>query len=214
MNPYLPKISAAATLAAAMIVTRTAKADFASDAEAIVEQLVEDDVATQVVPNAASKVPATCDLLPATIGALQVKRYNGIASVVRKELADGAGLLVVLTVDGGDFGALPGLPKAAAMRQQTVDILTKLDPAPAGPPPANFINPVTCSFAEGGAPKQAVSTTVLQACAATQASASSELACALGLAVRDGANGDGSLVPADVQKGLVAIAAQAALTAF
>lgn len=205
-----------AALAVTAILSRTARADFASDAVGIVEQLVEDDVATQVVPNAAARVPATCDLLPSTIGALLAKRYNGISSVIRKELADDAGLVVVVTVEGGDFTQLPGLPKTAALRQQTIDILTKLDVVGAKAPPPAFVNSPTplCSFTGSAAPTQAVSTTVLQACASTQASATLELACALGLAVRDGADGDASLVPADLQKGLVAIASQAVLNAF
>ena len=202
-----------ASALAACTVTLPAKADFASDATAIVEQLVEDDVATQVVPNAATKFPATCDLLPTTVGALKAKRYNGIPAIARKELADVAGLTVVLAVEGGRFTTLPGLPAAGAMRQETVDIFVKLHAATAQPP-QSFINSAACSFEQGVAPKQAVSTTVLQACAATQSTASLELACAIGLAVRDTADGDGSLVPADVRKGLVAIASEAVHNAF
>jgi hypothetical protein len=212
MRSIGPQGIALVTLAIATLVTRHARADFASDAADIVEQLIEDDVATQVVPNAATKFPATCDLLPATIGALQAKRYNGIPAVVRKELADDAGLIVVLAVEGGNFTQLPGLPNSAAIRQETIDILMKLDPSAAKPPPA-FVNTTTCSFTTS-APKQAASTIVLQACATTQPSASLELACALGLAVRDGASDDASLVPGDLRKGLGAIASQAVLNAF
>jgi hypothetical protein len=173
-----------------------------------VEQLVEDNVATHVVPNAATHVPATCDLFPATITALKAKRYSGLPSVIRKELADDAGLVVALSIVGGDFTKLPGGQK---LREQTIDVLTTLIKLAGGKNLKASKNTALCSYPQS---TPAVATSVLQACANTQADEGVELACALGLATRDDANGDSALVPGDLKKALNAIAAAAVKKTF
>jgi hypothetical protein len=218
MRQVITKRLVWALLAASMFAAHPARADFASDVEAMMEQLVENEVATTVVPSAAAEFPATCDLLPATISALKAKRYTGIPAVIRKELADNAGLVAVLALIGGDLGKLPGLSDQSKVRQETIDllgrILSKLGAIAITPLPKTRIID-TCSFSDGDQRAQALSTTVLQACATnTQSHARLELACALGLAVRDSSNGDSSLVRWDVQKGLVAMAAQSVIDAF
>jgi hypothetical protein len=107
--------------------SRTAKADFADDVTAIVEQVVEDEVASTVIPNAARCFPIACDVLPASIYALQAKRYNGFTTVVRKELSDNLGFLVVLAVDGGDLSKLT-LPNgnAVTLRPETVQAFNEI----------------------------------------------------------------------------------------
>src|SRR5580692_3222469 len=91
------------TIGSLLFVARSARADFADDAVSIVEQVIEDDVATDVVPHAAKHFPVTCDLLPASITAMQSKRYDGFSTVVRQDLADSLGMVATLAVDGGDL---------------------------------------------------------------------------------------------------------------
>lgn len=195
-----------------MALSASAKADLASDATAIVEQLMEDDVATQVVPNAAQHFPVTCDLMPASLYALKDKRYNGFSGVVRNELADMAGFLVVLSVDGRDMTQLPG---NLTYYQQTVDVLTALTSPLGGAltKPASINPSTTCVFDNKPVhqPSQSVATSVIQACAKTQPSMRQELACAAGVAVRDAASGGSVTLSSDGQRALVAVAAQIVL---
>jgi hypothetical protein len=99
-------MAAAACFAVALGSPRVARADFAEDVKDIIEQLIEDDIATHVVPNAAADIPITCDLFPASIGALQAKRYTGLPPVIRKDLADAVGLFTFLAIEGGSTAKL------------------------------------------------------------------------------------------------------------
>jgi len=260
---------------------RTAKADFADDVTAVVEQVVEDEVASTVIPNAARCFPIACDVLPASIYALQAKRYNGFTTVVRKELSDNAGFLVVLAVDGGNMDLLPEAsatpPVPVDLRAQTVSAFTEIlglvgiksltrqkkpykgettgcqfappstgatssdaltskataaSSTPAVDDAANKLMKTQSSKAVAAravpakstttagpdptveatvAPQQSVGTSVLQACLDAQGDLQPELACSLGLAVRDAAEGDSSLLPGDARRALEAAAAAVVL---
>ena len=63
--------------------SRQARADWYDDSKAIIQQLIEDDLATQAVPNAAARIPALCEFFPTTIATLQDKRYKGLPTVLR-----------------------------------------------------------------------------------------------------------------------------------
>ena len=205
----------ASIVGATLTVSHSARADFASDIASIVEQLIEDNVATEVVPNMAANFPVTCDLLPSSIRALQSKRYNGFMAVVRNELADTSGLLVLLAVDGGNGKLLP--TPAQTFEQQTDNVLN----AVFKPIKTGFVTGLTvssgalagCTFDTKAktppqAPTQSVATTILQQCTSTQSSAQQELACAAGIAVRDAASGSTSNLSPDAERALVAVAAQ------
>lgn len=212
-------IGLCATLAAFSF-AQVAKADFASDAAAIIQQVIEDDIATQVIPNSAQSFPSTCDLIPASVYALQNKRINGFPRLVRKDVADTAGLLAFLKIEKGNLDALPGETLAPAVavylfRQQTLEILGALldrttllneqRHTRAAPPNGQ----VDCVFPPGAAaPGQSLPGSIMAACATAQGDARQELACSIALAVRDAANGDRGNLPADGQRALVALAAQ------
>jgi hypothetical protein len=70
-----------------------------SDATDIIRQVIEDNLATQAIPNAASHIPVACEFLPSTIYTLKSKRYAAIPVVLRKEVADAVGFIVLRQVD-------------------------------------------------------------------------------------------------------------------
>jgi hypothetical protein len=122
----------------AVTVSRDARADWYSDAKDIVQQLVEDDIATQAVPNAASRIQAICDYFPSTVAALEDKRYDGLPPILRKEVADAVGY-VVLTNLATLAAAPPGpaaTPPAGAPAPALMTAGAPAGGAPAGPPPA------------------------------------------------------------------------------
>ncbi len=99
-----------APIAAAILTDTTpAKADLAGtvvdDASAIIAQLIEDNIATQAVPNAARRIPAACYYFPSTIGAIEDRRYSALPKVLRKEIADAAG-----------YGVFDGIQNVASLR--------------------------------------------------------------------------------------------------
>lgn len=114
------RLSAAAVAVGTMLAvgstTTEAKADWYDDATSIVEQLIEDNIATVAVPNAASRLPVACEFFPSTVYALEAKRYNGIPVIIRKEAADAIGLFVLDKIDplqiapGGDPNKLAVSP--------------------------------------------------------------------------------------------------------
>jgi hypothetical protein len=200
-----------------------ARADFSEDAVAVIRQVIEDDIARQVVPNGAKRFPALCDLLPASVHALKDGRFDGFPAIAREEVAATAGLVAFIVVDRGKPNQQLGQPSLAAnpaalqtfpLRRQTIKLLGELagDPGWAAqlpPAPAE-----TCEFegtSPGLAPRQSVPASVLALCAGPQAQPNEELSCAVGIAVRDAAAGDTSQLAADGRRAAVAIAAAAAM---
>lgn len=218
------------------LTARPARADVYSDLTAIIEQLVEDNLSTQVIPNAAAKVPALCTYFPATIGAIQQKRYVGLDLVFRKEIADLIGYKVYLEV-------LSEVPKAdqpvkaqldAAIQANFEDLsrrgrlgrigrdqftsaaaaVTTLVPQPTPPSSASSSpTPATtsCLGPVGGqasfAGLTSIATVQMSTCATVQQDKVQELACAAGVTVRDVVVGAGSMLAPDLTR------LQAALTA-
>jgi hypothetical protein len=201
-----------ATVVCCLAPAAVAKADLAGDVASIVEQVIEDDIATTVVPNSATHFPVTCDLFPASIYALQAKRYNGFSTIVRDDLADSTGFLVTLAIDGGDLANLP-LPHQT-YRAQTLTVLGALltdNPLTKLKYTQGDVNQAVCSFNASAASQPSVSSLVMQECSTAQSSAVTEIACATGLAARDAADGNETLLPNDGQRALVAIASQIVL---
>ena len=69
------------------------------------------------MPNAASRIPATCLYFPSTIAAIEEKRFNGLANVIRKEVADAAGYAVFEGLaHSGDLRANPSTVAGDALK--------------------------------------------------------------------------------------------------
>lgn len=219
--------AAIATTLFMLTISGAARADFSADAIAIIRQVIEDNVATQVVPNGAAELPSTCDLIPASVYALQTRRFDGFASIVREEAAATTGLVAFIVTDRGASAKLvlqsagltnpPIAQVSFPLRPQTVKLLGRLagDPNWAAGSSINGAN--KCVFDShvsaasvpppGVAPRQSVPMSVLSACAATQSLPHQELSCAIGIAVRDAANGETSKIAADGERAAVTIAA-------
>src|SRR5678815_6138738 len=73
---------------------RDARADWYSDVREIIEQVIETNVSTEIIPNAAARVPALCSFFPSSLAAIQAQRYTGLQTVLRKEVADAVGCAV------------------------------------------------------------------------------------------------------------------------
>jgi hypothetical protein len=126
-------IAACSVLFLVLMFSADASADWYSDGKAIIEQLIEDDLSTNVIPNAAARVPGLCAYFPASMGAIQSQRYTGLDSVFRKELSDFLGYEVyedvVQTAAGSNGSATAGIAAAAAPDTATVAAATALKSA-------------------------------------------------------------------------------------
>jgi len=172
------QVKSLATLVAIVLVAvapGTARGDFYADARNVIQQLIEDNIAHEVIPKAARQIPALCTFFPASINAIAEQRFTGLPAVVRKEFADLAGYEV--------------LARLAPQRTETKDPLvgvaqasvTAAEPAP----PAN----VDCVLAD----HESTATTVLRSCVARKNSPKEEIACTLALTTRDVIDGDPQL---------------------
>lgn len=219
---FLSALAAGVALLFALPVT-DARADFYEDSKDIIEQLVEDDIATQAVPNAAAKIQAVCDYFPATVGALEDKRFAGVPLVLRGEVADAVGYVVFkdITTKSHTVSRGAALSVASASVLMTVSTMSSganVAPAMAATAPAsNSELPNLCTFPSlnakrrkaenskqdsppGPAVKESKATVQMRACAATQAYLSSELGCAVALLARDAVNGSDTLLPGDLRR--------------
>ncbi len=210
-------------------VSSSAHADFSEDAVAVIRQVIEDDIARQVVPNGAKKFPAVCDLFPASVYALKDRRFDGFPAIAREEVAATVGLVAFIVVDRGNGAKLvlqsgsgsagPGLRQAFPLRTQSIKLLGKL----AGDPDWASGLPVetrACEFPDDTpsagatstpstalAPRQSVPGSVLTVCAGPQPLPNQELSCAVGIAVRDATAGNTSQLAGDGKRAVVTIAA-------
>ena len=225
----------AAVSLAGLTSTATARADWYDDAKDIILQLAEDNIATEVIPNAAGKLPVACDFFPATVKALRAKRYDGVATIVRKESSDAVGLFVLNKIDPSSIAT----PAASATDQKNAAITITPDSL------ALFNNSVkkeahpsartdqvaiaskqSCSFAVPGSDQakadaalgiavatESKATKALRDCIVTQASMTRELACSVALTTRDAANGDEKLLAGDLRRTEAAIVLASAVSA-
>jgi len=166
---------------------KPARADLTSDATAIIEQLIEDDIAKQVIPRIACDIPLAENYFPGTVGAIETERFGGLPVILRKETSDLIGLSVLRLMDKSmvpDEGAsgpagvaaapAAGTPAKAAgktaspqvtlnVRQQTIfSNLTRkrgeaIKPVPLKTQPA--VQPATASVAGASASTSAASST-------------------------------------------------------
>ena len=112
------------------VMTRSsdARADLAQDATAIIEQVIEDDIAKDVVPAVACQMPLAVDYFTSTIGAIENERFSGLPLILRKEASDLLGLSILHALDPNlttasstpvpppvAAGARAGAPAAAAV---------------------------------------------------------------------------------------------------
>jgi hypothetical protein len=187
----------AAVFLATVLSTRPARADVYEDVLEIVEQLVEDDIATDAVPNAATQIPITCDYFPATVAALQSKRFAGLPAVIRKEVADAVGFLILHEVDSTIAlpASFPMLKAAVAKAAPQPEDLTKT--------PTNACGTLGDAHFGGVV---SVATAQMKACAPKQTTLARELGCSLGLLARDAADGDKALLSGDFQRFVAALA--------
>lgn len=79
--------------------TTHARADVVDDATSVIEQLVEDNIAHQVVPSVACKMPMAQKFFPGTVGAIESERFSGLPVILRKETSDLLGLAIVRQID-------------------------------------------------------------------------------------------------------------------
>jgi hypothetical protein len=214
---------------------RDARADIASDATAIIEQVIEDNIAREAVPNVACQMPLAVDYFPSTIGAIENERFSGLPVVLRKEASDLLGLAVLREFDPALFAA-PGAAAVAAAalgaaapvvvspKQATMlGNLTRTkatpstSPLPAAPVPAAAgaaAAAPACPFLPWpGNPGGSVATKRMSQCVPTQGNLTTELSCAAALTVRDAADGDDSLLPNDVERLASALVVQGLSTA-
>lgn len=76
------------TVAALAFHSMPVSADVYSDATDIIRALVERNIAEQVIPKLASRVPLLCDYFLASMAALQSLRFNGLPAIIHKEISD------------------------------------------------------------------------------------------------------------------------------
>lgn len=94
---------------------RDAKADLAQDATAIIEQIIEDNIARETIPNVACQLPFAVNFFPATVGAIEHERFSGLSVILRKEAADLLGLVVLREMDSNVVTVSGAKVTAAAM---------------------------------------------------------------------------------------------------
>jgi hypothetical protein len=112
-----------------------ARADVASDATAIIEQVIEDDIARQIVPSVACKMPLANDYFPGTVGAIESERFSGLPVILRKEASDLLGLAVIRELDPALLAtsvSVPTSPPAATTPPAATATLTAPPPAASG----------------------------------------------------------------------------------
>jgi hypothetical protein len=90
-----------------------ARADWYTDARDIIEQVIETNISTQVIPNAAARVPALCAFFPSSLAAIQAQRYTGLQTVLRKEVADAVGYEVFRYLSGSPLDISSASPANA-----------------------------------------------------------------------------------------------------
>lgn len=195
-----------------------ARADIYDDAKEIVLQLIEDNIAREAIPNAAQHVEVVCKYFPATIHAIEMKRFDGVRTVLRKEAADSIGLVVLWELVRTIKKPVPAIAHAIPGDQKlnkTIEALAftvnghvgaQLEPADmAGCPD------VATRKRDGNAFRglESLATGVMRACAPTQNDLESEAACSVALLVRDVANGDEKLVSHDIRRAGAAFAVSA-----
>jgi len=215
-----------------LVSVRSARADWYDDAKDIVTQLIEDELATRAIPNAARRIQAVCDFFPATVAGLEDKRYGGLAKILRKEVADAVGFVVWIDVKTGatkrthtqtrpdaaqskSVAALLPRESASALALMRVGTLTNTQRKAEAPPEKPQGACQFPSIAAGTADEDVASLPMateskagaeLRRCLPTQASSSAEIACAAALLTRDALNGDERLLPADARRLAVALA--------
>jgi hypothetical protein len=202
-----------------VLVAMTARshADVYGDANAIIQQLVEDSLSKDVVPNAAAKVPALCSYFPSSISAIQQQRYTGLETVLRKEVADFVGYKAYLELAAVQTGthqiaaaAVPGLrARVMAKRPQVsgVEATTSITAVitPDSQPEITDDSKTSCSPSsdEGSAQfadKTSIATIQMNACASTQPTPDEETSCAAAITIRDALDGDNSMLGADLDR--------------
>ena len=112
-----------------------ARADIASDATAIIEQVIEDDIARQVVPSVACNMPLANDYFPGTVGAIESERFSGLPVILRKEASDLLGLAVIRELDPALLAtsvSVPTSPPAATPAPAATPTVTAPPPAASG----------------------------------------------------------------------------------
>ncbi|HEX4422276.1 MAG TPA: hypothetical protein VH165_30395, partial [Kofleriaceae bacterium] len=215
------------------VTTRPAHADWYNDASAIIEQVIEDDISTSVIPNAAARVPALCTYFPASIGAIQQKRYAGLHTVLRKELSDFVGdkiYLEVMALATPAAGVNPGATgssshinikvlaaqkTAGKLSEQQLESatqqLTVASAAMTSRTPQVATSSTTCIDPTGEAMFAGLTsgaTNQMSECAIVQPDVTQEAACAIGITVRDGMDGNNSMLVTDLQRVELAIEAE------
>ena len=78
------------------VLGRVSHADVYDDAKDIIRELVERDIASEAIPNAAAKIDLLCDYFPSSLAALQALRFNGLPEVIHKEVADAIGFRLLV----------------------------------------------------------------------------------------------------------------------
>lgn len=94
----ITRITCALFIGGLLLRSSDARADWYQDVRQIVQQLIEDDIAKNVIPNAAAKVPGLCKFFPASISAVQQQRFSGLPSIVRREFADAVGYQIAISL--------------------------------------------------------------------------------------------------------------------
>jgi hypothetical protein len=193
------------------ICAHDSRADLYGDVKDIIEQVIETNISTQVIPNAAARIPALCSFFPSSLAAIQARRYTGLQTVLRKEIADAVGYVIFRSLSS----APPGVDKAPrasdlveyAKRSSNAQLAENFAIAPAldqltgrG---AEAV-PKTCVPAKNGKlgfdDVTSVATIQLQKCTAKQEDDRSELACAAAILMSDSFDDQRDALPADLDR--------------
>ncbi|HEX7838770.1 MAG TPA: hypothetical protein VF469_14940 [Kofleriaceae bacterium] len=198
------KVVIAAVLVAG---SRSARADWYTDGKAIIEQVIEDELSTRVIPNAAARVPALCTYFPSSMRAIQEKRYTGLETVLRKEISDFIGYKVYLyIVDGAaeDFSALAQRRSGVSVQQfqesvKAVKATTAVGAVAQLPIKTSCVDPAGQAKFDD---QTSSATDQMTICATHQddPTQAQEVACAAGITVRDAFDGSNAVLADDVKR--------------
>jgi hypothetical protein len=212
-----------------LLTARPAHADWYSDAKDIIRQLIENNIATNVVPKAAAHVPMLCEFFPSSLAAIQATRFSGLPKVIRKEIADVVGFQVAVQLqpaadqerkiktflatdltaraNGKIMPAIAIDVDKVVVPDQVKTLFNKKDQIPkacAGALPSDADENTKPDFSR----LQSVATKRLRDCATAQSDPQQEIACAAAIMTRDVVAGDDALISPDLRRLLTALAAE------
>ena len=226
-NLFGPAAVSSIAVVLALATPTDAKADWYDAVKGIISDLIEQDIATNVIPNAATKLPFLCEYMPASIAAIQEQRFSGIQNVVRRELADAIGYETARAIDPS-LPALTSVVWVPAAEPKKVEeqkvTISPLVPEVQGPTLGDAVKadkaPFACrsydsahkTWTPNFAGKESTATTKLRDCITRQDDMNRDAACAAGLLVRDAVVSDGGSAEQDIRRLAVDLAVGALAT--